>query len=46
MTLKRLLVVIAAVWVLLVVVSFVAFNIGEDDGGDGRGDTIEQPASP
>lgn len=46
MTLKRLLVVLAAVWLLLVVVGFVVFSVGGDEPGDGRGDTIEQPASP
>jgi uncharacterized membrane protein YdfJ with MMPL/SSD domain len=46
LTLKRLIVVVIVAWLLLVLVSFVFFDVGDSKPGDGRGDTIEQPASP
>jgi uncharacterized membrane protein YdfJ with MMPL/SSD domain len=46
LTLRRLIVVILVAWLLLVVVSFVFFNVGGSDPGDGRGDPIEQPVGP
>jgi hypothetical protein len=45
-TLKRVVVVVLAVWLLLVVTAFVFFSVEGEKPGDGKGDTIEQPASP
>ena len=46
MTLKRLVIVILAVWFVLAVASFVFFSLGGEEPDNGRGDTIEQPSSP
>jgi hypothetical protein len=45
MTLKRLMIVLLAVWLLLVVASFLFFSLGDDEPGNGRGNRIEQRSS-
>jgi hypothetical protein len=39
-----LIVVIVIVWFVLVGISFVFFSLGDDQPGDGRGETIESSA--
>jgi hypothetical protein len=45
MTVKRLVIVILAVWLLLVVAGFVFFSLEGEKPGGGKGDTIEQSSS-
>ena len=46
MTLRRILLVLLLVVLVLGVVSFVFFSVGDSTPGDGRGDTVEQSLGP